>query len=350
MCRLRILLVICILLSFSTGVAAAQDEKTSAPSIEELARETAISYVNERLPSQIELYYFFSDDDNEQSLALRYDWSSNAQWVDDFGPKGTDFSGSSSSVFAKGNYVFGDSTKNPSELSEIGAKWSYRWFPIEVANPLTVEQGVLVQKCMEESSTFDNTVNVEACRQKLGFGKTRMKYWYVDIDAHVKVEGDQEFDQRHNVYGFEANLSRSFGEQSFLVHPILTIGVEQVEPEDDEARKAVLASEDSFARIYGKLKFTSNLGNINGNVVKLSFITRYFQELDPDDAIEDADLDNFQYSAVALQIPAALFPGFDNKRNSFVLTYGFGELPFDHQYDNTIEIGFRHNFDFSEFF
>ncbi len=327
----------------SSGYA---QEETSEE-IKKLAEEAAINFVKDKLPAEIELYYVENTDNSDQSMAIRYNWNATHDWTDDFGDGGLDFSGSRSNFFARGNYVFKDDV-NPSELSEIGGDWTRRWFPISVSNPLTAEQRVQVDECL--LSTLDFGVTVEHCREQLGFGGTRMSYWYVDFDIHAKVEGDQKFDQRAYAYGFETNLSRNFGTQTWLIHPILTLGIEQVDPKGNLARDAVLATDEIYTRAYGEFGFTGILGKINGQNIKLNFSFRYFQELSPEDVIKTADLDTFRYTVIALQIPAATIPGFKNPRNSFVLSFADGKLPYNVTSETTIELGFRHDVDFSQFF
>lgn len=328
------------------ALAALGISPARAQSPHELAEAVAREFLSHKLPAALELYYLDTKDSDRQSLAIRYDWNSNQEWKDDFGDAGTDFSGSSHNVFVRGNYV-DEEDANPSELSEIGASWSRRWFPISVANPLSEEEGRIVQRCVLNGG-FGTTV--EDCRVQSGFEPTRMSYWYVDVDAHAKIEGDQRFDQRHYTYGVEANFSKSLGGQRWILNPVLTLGFEQVDPKGDLAREAAGASEDIYGRAFGAIGFTSNLGRVRGQTIKLSFSLRYFSEISPEAAVRAAGLDTYRYTAVALQIPAATFPGFDNTRNSFVLSYATGELPFNRSSDKTLELGFRHDVDFSEFF
>lgn len=317
------------------------------PELSKIAKDAALDLVKERLPSAIEIYYLDNTDSDEQSLAIRYDWNSNNSWADDFGESGMDFSGSRANLFIRGNYVFKDIV-NPSELSEIGASWTKRWFKIRSDYVLEPAESQAVQICLlENSENFD--VDVERCRQIVGVQKTKLSYWYVDLDFHGKVEGDQSFDQRNYVFGLETNLSRKFGEQKLFLNPILTLGIEQVDPKGNVAREAVMASDDIYTRAYGRFGFTGVVGKINEQNIKLNVYTRYFQEISPEQAIKDAGLDTFHYTVVALQVPAAIFPGFSNARNSFVLSYATGELPFNQSSETTFELGFRHNLDLSGF-
>jgi len=339
---LLLMLVLCQ--SFMTSVEAEQEV---TPETKDLAQELISSFINDRLPAELELYYFANTENDDQSPAIRYNWNATNKWVDDSGDSGMDFSGSRSNFFARGNYVFQDDV-NPSELSEIGASWTHRWFPINIANPLTTEQGIEVQECIKASSGFDTTV--EDCRNRLGFGSTQLSYWYTDLSFHGKVEGDQSFDQRNYVYGAKTSLSRNFGAQKLFLNPILTLGIDQVDPKGNLAREAVGASDDIYTRAYGAFGFTGILARVKDQNIKLNFSVRHFQEISPEEVISNAGLDDFTYTVIAFQVPAAIFPGLDNPRNSFVLSYATGELPFNVTSETTIELGFRHDVDFAEFF
>jgi hypothetical protein len=317
-----------------------------------MAEEAAVEFLNEAFPSAIELYFLETEDD-EQSLALRYDWSSSRQWEDDglaesaSGDGDVRFDTGAYSAFIRGNYV-DDEDVNPSELSEIGASWNRRWFHVFAENRLETggTDSQQLQLCVLNNPDFE----ADDCRALLGMPPLQMSYTYVDVDGHVKIEGDQQFDARHYVYGVQSSFSRTLGTQRLIIHPILTAGIEQVYPENDSAREALLADDESYSRVYAQVEFTGVLGTVDGHPIKYSFSYRYFQEVSPETAIEDANLDTFAYRALVLRLPAALLPGFDNEKNSFVLTYSEGELPFNRSSEQSVELGFRHDIDFGEFF
>lgn len=337
--------VIALVLNVLSAKSFAQTETID---IQNLARTTVENYISESLPAYMEFYRLENQDQNMHAYAVRYDWSSDNDWIDDHGKQGTDFSGSSSNYFARGNYVFRDQTINPSEYSEIGGRWTKRNFDVTVKNQLTEEQGRQVQACVASGDDFESK-SPEECRRDLGFKDLSMAYQYFDFDAHFKMEGNQDFSQRNYVFGVEANYSRSTNTH-LIIHPTLTLGIEQVDPAKDEVRLALLNEEETYSRGYAKISFTSKLADIKGHALKLNVSSRYFKELSPDAAIENAELDEFSYTAIALQIPAALIPGFDNTANSFILSYSKGKLPFNRAEEKTFELGFRHNINFDQFF
>lgn len=319
---------------------AISQDSVAQPTIQDVA----IGLFAEHLPTFVEAFYFENTDNDDQSLGLKYDWNSQKQWN---ATEGSDFGGSTSNVFARGNYVFQDNV-NPQELSELGGSWSKRWLTVATTEALSAPQSQQVQECLVNSP--DPSVTVDDCRERLGLQRTALSYLFFEFGLHAKMEGDQSFDQRHYVYGLQFSASTKLGSQRFVQYPILTVGIEQVDPQGDLARNAVLPEEDIYDRAYGEISFTGIVGRINGQDLKLNFSSRYFKELGAPGAIKAAGLDTHSLTVVALQLPARAFPGFDNPRNSFVLSYTTGELPFNRSSEQTFALGFNHDLDFASLF
>ncbi len=330
--------------------ATQAQEASPPPNVEDLLKERAVGFVQEQLPSFIELVYLDADEAGERSFAIEYDWTSNRDWEDHIeqapSGEGINFGGSHYHAFAKGNYVFQDDVR-PAQLSEIGGAWSRRWFPVSY-NLLNATQSQEVQKCVAEAA--DVTVGPDECRALLGYDLTNLSYRYFDFSVQGKIEGDQSFDQRQYAYGLKASYSQNLGRQKFIVNPVISLALEQVDPVENDRRQMVLADDDVYDRIAAELRFTGRVATINRQHIKLNVSLRYFMEIDPERAIEDAGLDTFFYKVFAFQIPAATFPGLDNQRSSFTLSYTDGELPFNLQSEQTFELGWRHDFDIGDLF
>ncbi len=316
-------------------------------------RQAAANFLQTKLPSAIEIYVLENTDDSRQSLAARYEWTSTREWEDEIEETGTRdnatlrFDSGMRNIFVRGNYVRQEEM-NPSEMSEIGATWARRWFRVSAENRLTSKEGDQVQQCMDNAHDF--AVGPEECREQLGFMPLRLSYWYADVDLHAKIEGDQQFDKRHYVYGIETSLSRGFESQGVIANPILTVGIEQVDPKGDKVRDEFLVSDAIYDRAYAKVSFTGTFGRVAGQLITYSASYRYFKELNPELPIARSGLDSFGYAAIAVRVPAVLVPGLDNSRNSLVLTYAKGKLPFNRTSEATVELGFRHNVNLEEFF
>lgn len=318
--------------------------------IEQSASVEALKFISESLPSFLELKYLDQDKSGNQSVALKYDWNSSQDWDDDILPtnSGLSISGSKYNAFAKGSYAFADEVESD-ENSNIGVEYKWRWFPTYFKR-LTLEDGESVQQCLldsaENEDDFDAFETTDAdCARQLGFIATTLDYRYFDVDFHANLEGDQKFDQRNYVYGFELNYSQNLGSQTYILNPILTIGLEQVDPKKDIKRQAAFANADSYDRAYAEFGVTSGGIPLLGQEVKLSYSWRYYQELSPDKTIEDANLDSFRYSAFAIQIPTTILPWFEDEGNSFIFTYASGELPLSLQSEQTFSLGWKSDFD-----
>ncbi len=307
-------------------------------------QEKVIEFANERLPEFVELKYLEKPDSNETSTALSYDWNSQKDWVDEISATadGLRFDGRGYNATAKGSYTFSDSYEN-TENSQLGIEYQWRRFPVYF-NRLSEEDGLRIQQCVLESEGFE--VTVDDCRTRLGFNPTQLSYSFFDIDFHAKMEGDQKFDQRNYVYGFEMNYSQNLGDQSFLLYPILTLGLEQVDPKHDTKRQAAFASNDTYDRAYAEFSATSGGFELFGQNLKFSYSWRYYRELSPEPAIESAGLDRFRYSAIALQVPTAILPWFSGEQNNFMITYASGSLPLVLDDEQTISIGWQTDIDF----
>jgi hypothetical protein len=345
-------------------------------------KAAAKKLANGRLPSFIQVNYNQSDGEEKDSWSLDYDFKKKSDFSINYDP-GTassiaSFDGLGWSVFAKGAYDFSDSP-NTKELSEVGVEGYYRLHHVHYTkfakgkNPHDTDANrKLMGDCMLEAGTYG--ADTSKCSQKYDLPEYDHWQYYLDTSIHAKMEGDQKFDERSYVAGFSLSTSAQLnhasplhwinifdypaklfgGNQSpYSFLPILMLGIDHVEPEDDSAREA-LDQMDSYARARVELHHSSPLGFHKGQPIKLNFSYRFFQEIDPEDEIDDAKLDQFKYYSVALQMPASLvssiFDGAKIEESSIILSYTAGELPFNLQDQEVFEIGFRSNVDFANLF
>jgi hypothetical protein len=117
------------------------------------------------------------------------------------------------------------------------------------------------------------------------------------------------------------------------VLPSIKVALEQVDPKNNDVRKAVLGNEDSFSRWNVDIGMTTPMAKINGKSINFNFVWRYFQELDADDAICDAGLDQFSYSSIAFVYDGKVY-----------VSYSSGELPLANKDDEVFELGWKFNF------
>ena len=112
--------------------------------------------------------------------------------------------------------------------------------------------------------------------------------------------------------------------------PSLQLGLDLVDPTDNSAREA-LGEDDPFPRFRSKIEVNSLVGRYEGTELRGRMGWRFFSELGAPSAIEDADLDEFSYFYVALDLPKGWF-----------VSYSTGELPLDVDDDDVFELGFRY--------
>lgn len=335
-----------ITLAAAQAVHAQEVDIANLLGTEKISAEQGVDFINRTLPESFQLEYLENDDSGERSLGIRYDWSSQQDWETNIQRDNGQLliRGSKYNVFADGYYAFQDEVSS-TEKSQAGVSYKFRYMPISFT-PLTAQQSANVQNCIIREN--DAAIGFEQCRAIEGYDHTNLNYQYFDIDFHAKMEGDQTFDQRNYAYGFELSYARNFGTQKYLLDPILTLGLEQIDPVKDVMRQAVLAGNETYDRAYVEFSFTGNLGKIRGKSVRLNYSWRYFRELSPDQLIEDAGLDRHRYSVVALEVPTSIIPMIVSDENSFVLSYASGSLPFSLQSEQTFAIGWKTNIDFEE--
>ena len=112
--------------------------------------------------------------------------------------------------------------------------------------------------------------------------------------------------------------------------PILVFEIEQVDPEKDEQRKALLGNLDSYARSHVEVAFTTTVGQFSNRTVNFDWSWRYYMEIDAPSAIKEADLDRVRATFAALRLDGG-----------WRLTYASGQLPFDKESERIWGVGYN---------
>lgn len=113
--------------------------------------------------------------------------------------------------------------------------------------------------------------------------------------------------------------------------PTLLLDIEQVNPEKDEARLAVLGDEtEKYERLHAEVGFTTQMGIFRGHEVKFSASWRYFKELNAPTAIAEANLDTHRATFATVLVD-----------NGWQVTYSTGRLPFDRKSDQIWQLGYN---------
>jgi hypothetical protein len=179
-------------------------------------------------------------------------------------------------------------------------------------------------------------------------------FW--DLQAHGTMESDQLFKRRQWVYGASLSIAaREWRENAplgwanipdypfaalrwFLDHdtfvpsgwrfPVFILGVDQVDPKEDEARIKLDPGLDKYTRLRAQVVFKTPYAHYNKNPLFVSATYRYFRETGATDIIKNAKLDRSNYFEAKLGLPSKFF-----------LSYASGRLPFDHKNDQVYAIG-----------
>ena len=358
-----------IILYFFTFSNSAFSEDDQTSEINALVASVA----NKHLPDFLELGYSQGGSESDDSWKIKYDYDSSRKWQVDPKKNGNSYSYDTGGVsyFINGAYSFSDDA-NPSDYSQVGAELKQRWFRVKAASKvLSTKEQVLVTECLKEANIKEIKKTVNDCRNELKIGKTEFSMFYLNLDAHAKIEGNKTFNERNYTYGIGAEFTfipepNSWvqalnvfeypgrlirGNSSpYVLWPIFILGVDRVDPKDDTRRNALAGGEENYDRLYFQLRHTSPLGTLKGEPVKLNLNYMYFEEIDPPESVKNEHLDINRYYTIAIQLPTSVIPGAKSSRSNFILSYSKGVLPFGREDEKVFEIGWRSNVDFGDMF
>lgn len=233
---------------------------------------------------------------------------------------------------------------------------------VDVARADALQKALLLTPKYEDEDALDASPEWGQIMRSMGANLETQ--WILDLGAKVAMESNQDFSDTQYAYGLQAaGLVRAWNGDSRLARfnifdypfaltrfvatcvsgksakwapsgrylPTLLIGVDMVDPANNDTRLAVDPEEDPYPRLSGEIAFRSEVAQIGNKDLLFSFSLRHFQEIDPSDAITDADLDEQTYTAFSLD--------YGNVR----ITYADGKLPFDREEDNSFQIGLKFN-------
>lgn len=177
-------------------------------------------------------------------------------------------------------------------------------------------------------------------------------HWYVNLAFTAGYESNQNFSSTQLVFGFDLGLDiKPWGNGNVNIFdypfaavrwlagvqnwkprastfPTFLIGLHRIDPSNSEARE-LAGNTDIFNRFQAEIVFRTPL--IEGSYLDANF--RYFRQLNPPQAIIDANLDEQVFFTAALTAPNGMF-----------VSYTAGRLPFDQSNDQIYELGFRYKF------
>lgn len=296
---------------------------------------------------------------NKRSPALQFDINAVAKW--DAG--GLAFR-------AEGMHSFEDDVPatKPMEASLEGSLALFRWsdcYDIAAPEPRGAPPAPLPDP--KAGSGDGAVVNADGPPPAPPVGpgpRNRCPWGYTTIGLAAGGEADQDFDDRQHtlrvvlrsvlpsaldnprimpVYAlldavpamlrYWSGVDDSYAASPTL-EPAIKLGYGTVDPQEDDARKAVLGVLEQFDRADLELSLTTMVGTYRGGEVKLAYNYRYYREIDADRAIKAAGLHRSRLSSARLMFPSSSAGGVG------FLGYTTGRLPFGVEDDAVLEIGF----------
>lgn len=208
-----------------------------------------------------------------------------------------------------------------------------------------------------EPGTVPGSATDTPLRSKCPFGSWHLK-------SELTYETDQDFSNKNTVAGLtaawampsahESHVFRQFyslldfvpsvirattgrpgSDDLLLEEPIVSFTAGQVDPQKDTVREQLLGKLDSYYRGAAEISLTTPLAQFDGKDVILAYDYRYFREIDPEAAIEDANLHRSRLSQFSLRMPS------DNKRGYAFVGYSSGRLPFGVD-DEILQLGWSY--------
>jgi hypothetical protein len=182
-----------------------------------------------------------------------------------------------------------------------------------------------------------------------------------DVSGHASLESNQDFSSKQYAYGVLvgfvlrewnpgaplANFNLFDYPAAFLrvmtgsdsqfrpsgrAWPSLSVGLDLVDPSQDEARRAI-GETGKYARWRGELAMRTEVAQIEQRSLWLSLDWRYYHDLDAPDPVDQADLEMQSFFAASLDFPQGWF-----------LRYATGKLPVDQTDTDVFELGFKYSF------
>ncbi len=259
---------------------------------------------------------------------------------------------------AKGNVAF-DSDINPSDFTDI--RFSVKGFrdyggvtsADEVKSKLNILDDLAVD--LEGEALVANRVQAKQIMSQ--FFTTQV---YLGYDFNLGLESNQNFTSKQWTYGVKLVLdAKGYGKDNELgkwnlldypfallriatgfqgvsslkplgySFPTFLIGLDQVDPSDNDMRKAI-GEDDKYGRVKAEIHFRTPIWGNSDSLVFANLDWRYWQEIDPSDVIIANNLDNYDYQTFSI-----------SARNGIYVSYSDGRLPFDQQDRQVYELGWK---------
>ena len=266
--------------------------------------------------------------------------------------------------YARGNVAF-DQAANPNDFLETGVSVNaFRHsFKPRLENPVTAElqdstQAFFTLIAKEDLEPDDYRERPEWRSIEENIRGLLGRDVLIDVSGHATFESNQDFSSSQFAYGLRAGIvAREWSPDAFLSRfnlfdypfglvrvltgaedsftptgtalPTLMVGLDAVEPKENEARVAV-GDDGVYPRFRSEIAMKSRLGHLSGQVISASLGWRYYREIDASSAIKTANLDEHSFFAARIDFPAGVYA-----------SYSTGKLPLDASNDSVLALGFQ---------
>lgn len=379
-------LLLCLSLLCLPGMACrvAADTTGGDPeaSLRSLIAQEANGFLGQRLPWLKIKYVSASTTGNDDGWAAEYDWSRT--WGQtavpdlEIAPVGSGevkkrfrFAQLGLRAHAKGSYAYGGASNNQ-DLSTAGFSLGLDGVDLGWVNRLDAAAQAAVQVCIASLGDSLSREEYDAASRRCGkpyfdFKRDHGSHAYsYRLGLDYQVEANDNYGQHHEVYGVKAvlafapasgslaqrlnlfdypfrYLTRPFstgGADYDASYPSVCLALEHVDPTKNTARNQLPGGAEAYERLHLEVAFSTRVLTFNGTPVTFEGSYRIYRELSAPEAVRTAGLDEFNYGTAMLYMPARLF-GLPGGRQDFYLGYSSGELPFDQQSSEALEIGWR---------
>jgi len=259
-----------------------------------------------------------------------------------------------------------DAGKNPNNLLETSAELhlfqGLGGIDPQYKNP--EEAGRAFQQELMRNAQDEDFLNqrgraYEQAARKMTAHIRPQLFW--DLQGHGTLEADQQFHDKQWAYGGKLSFAfRDWKSQSAVgwfnvfdypfaavrwlmdkeefqpsgrTFPSLVLGLDLVDPSDNDARLAIDPDSAAFPRGRVELAFKTRVLRWQNKPLYFSAAFRYFQEFSASNAIKAANLDSSDYFVARLDLPYR-----------FNISFANGKLPLDADNDQVYAIGWALNF------
>ena len=296
------------------------------------------------------------------ALGVEYSYQESIRTV--LTDEGNQFSGLKGSFSAQGTLAF-HANKNPRDFLESSFALGYFYSRGGVVTTTDDAYSNALEELEIKLAEFEDVDALSSSEEWKKFrtliGQHLSDQYYLSAELDAGLESDQRFTTKQLVLGVELGIvPRGWGRETTLAKmnvfdylpallrvwsgvdavwspsgsgfPTLHIGFKRVLPQDKDPRTDV-AGKSSYWRYDIETGLGSVLGRWKGGTVRWENNFRHYAEVDPNEAVETADLDKYTYFVSAVSLGNGMF-----------MSYSTGKLPFDAKADKVYELGFDYRF------